>query len=271
MHCCLNGITVNDKPKFLLKNPMVNDHAVIVPSDIDDSPLLIPLIPQDVTSYFPVQAATLSEYNSDVIPTFHLTAEAPAWDQGLSSHSLQEDSMLNFRRQIVGTVITTRGKITMQVNTVCSSPFASYCVIDAADDNNFGIYLKSYIQVYLSTTSKRAAVSHDELATHWSIHPDHAKAVVQYTTQQGVHTIANPALSQWVWTNDHHWCLCHPVFTNTIFSNTYSCRNNKCAHVFASDFSWVHIHSMKTKGEVHEALSLMFQQEGVPLSLVMDG
>ncbi len=28
---------------------------------------------------------------------------------------------------------------------------------------------------------------------------------------------------------------------------------------------------MKTKGESHEALTLMFQHEGVPLSMVMDG
>ena len=29
MQCCLNGVTVNDVPKFLLKNPTVDDHVVI--------------------------------------------------------------------------------------------------------------------------------------------------------------------------------------------------------------------------------------------------
>ncbi len=66
-----------------------------------------------------------------------------AKDPGLSSYSLQGDIMLNFRGQIVSTVTTTRQQIMMQVNAVCSSPFASYCVIDATDDNNFGIYLES--------------------------------------------------------------------------------------------------------------------------------
>ncbi len=65
--------------------------------------------------------------------------------------------------------------------------------------------------------------------------------------------------------------LCHPVFINTMFSNMYSHRNNKCAKVFASDFGWVHVYPMKTKGKAHEALSLMFQGEGIPPSLVMDG
>ncbi len=183
MQCCLNGVTVNDVPKFLLKNPMVDDHAVIIPSDVDDSPLRISLKLQGVTSYFPVQAATLSEYESDVIPKFHLTTDAPVWDPSTSSYYLQDDAMLDFRGQIVSTVTTTRGQIIMLVNAVCSSPFASYCVIDATDNNNFGIYLESFVQISLTSTSRRAAVSYDKLAKHWGIHPDRAKATVQRTTQ----------------------------------------------------------------------------------------
>ncbi len=97
MQCCLNGVTINEVPKFLLTHPTVNDHSVVVPSDMDDSPLHILLKLQCVTSYFPVRAATMSEYESDVIPKFHLPAEAPVWDPGLSSYSLHEDSMLDFR------------------------------------------------------------------------------------------------------------------------------------------------------------------------------
>ncbi len=99
--------------------------------------------------------------NSDVIPKFQLTAEAPVWDPGLSSYSLQEDSILDFRGQIVNTVTTTRGQIMMQVNAVCSSLFASYCVIDTIDNDNFGIYLESFVQISLTRTSRRAAISHN--------------------------------------------------------------------------------------------------------------
>ena len=56
-----------------------------------------------------------------------------------------------------------------------------------------------------------------------------------------------------------------------MFFNTYLHCNNKCAQVFASDFGWVRVYPMKTKGKAHEALSLMFQREGIPLSMVMDG
>ncbi len=41
--------------------------------------------------------------------------------------------------------------------------------------------------------------------------------------------------------------------------------------MFASDFGRVCVYPMMTKGEVHEALSLMCQREGVSLSMVMDG
>ncbi len=185
MQCRLHGVTINDIPKFLLKNPTVDDHAVIIPSDTDDLPLHISLMLQGVTSYFPMRAATLSEYKSDVLLKFHLTAETLVWDPGTSSYSSKEDAMLDFRGQIVCTVTTTRGHIMMQVNAVCSSPFASYFVIDATNDNNFGIYLESFVQISLTSTSRKAAVDHHNLAKRWGIQPDRAKATIQRMTQRG--------------------------------------------------------------------------------------
>ncbi len=64
--------------------------------------------------------------------------------------------------------------------------------------------------------------------------------------------------------------LRHPVFTNTMFSNTYLHRNNKCTQVFSFNFGWVCVY-LKTKGKAYQALSLMFQHEGIALSLMMDG
>ncbi len=48
-------------------------------------------------------------------------------------------------------------------------------------------------------------------------------------------------------------------------------RNNKCAQVFALDFRWICVYPMKSKGKAHESSPLMFQHEGVPLSMLMDG
>ncbi len=90
--------------------------------------------------------------------------------------------MLNFRGHIVSTVTTARGQITMHVSAVASSLFATYCVFDATDTNNFGTYLESFEQISLTSTSMRPAIDHDKLAIHWGIPPDCAKAMVQWTT-----------------------------------------------------------------------------------------
>ncbi len=60
------------------------------------------------------------------------------------------------------------------------------------------------------------------------------------------------------------------VFINAMSSNSYLHRNNKCSQLFTSDFGGVNEYPMKTKGKAHEALSMMFQGEGVPLSILMD-
>ncbi len=108
--------------------------------------------------------------------------------------------MFDFRGQTVSSDTMKRGQITMQVHSVCSSPFTSYCVIDVTDDNNFGIYLESFVQISLTSTSRRAAIGHDELAKRWGIHLGRAKATVQCNTQRGVRMIVNPDLSQHIWT-----------------------------------------------------------------------
>ncbi len=207
---------INDVPKFFLKNPIVNDHTVIIPSDIDDSSLLILLMLQHVTSYFPVRATTLylnrgvmssQSFSPDVGPQFVVILLAGRY-------------MLDFRGCFVSTVTMSRRQITTHVNSVPSSLIASFCVIDATDDNNFDIYLESFVQISLTSTSRKAAVSHDELAKHWGIHPDCAKAMVQCTTQRGVQIIANPALSQQFQKNDcmlQYRCFHHLVFTNMMF------------------------------------------------------
>ncbi len=195
----MSSVSVNDMPKFLVENPIVDDHAIFFLSDTNDSSLLILFMLQGVTSYFPVRAATMSEYKNDIIQKNHLTAESLILDPSLSSYSLQEEYILDFRGQIVSTVSMTRGQITMQVNAVSSSPFASYCVVDATDDDNFGISLEFFVQISLTSTSMRAAVNHDKLAKHWGISLYCAKATVQHTTQHGVCMIANPVLSRQFW------------------------------------------------------------------------
>ncbi len=144
---------------------------------------------------------------------------------------------------IVTIVTTTRRHIMMHVNAVAGSLFVDYCVVDIPDELNFGTYLESFVQILLTNISRREAISPDKLAKCWGVWSDSVKVAVEQTTQRGVCITANPALFHRFRANDcmlSYRCLHHPVFTNIMFSNTYSSRNNKCMQVFVTDMGVHH-------------------------------
>ena len=61
------------------------------------------------------------------------------------------------------------------------------------------------------------------------------------------------------------------MFTDTMFVNSVSQQGNKCAKVCSTSNGWVRAYPMKKKLEAHDALSLLFQREGVPNTMIMDG
>ena len=61
------------------------------------------------------------------------------------------------------------------------------------------------------------------------------------------------------------------MYTDTAFSSIPSARGNTMAQLFCTDFGWSRAHPMKKKSEAHEALSLVFQRDGVPYKMVCDG
>ena len=61
------------------------------------------------------------------------------------------------------------------------------------------------------------------------------------------------------------------LFTDTLIAGTVSKRGNKNTQVFATWNGWTRAYPMKRKGEAHEALSLLFQREGVPPVMIVDG
>jgi hypothetical protein len=60
----------------------------------------------------------------------------------------------------------------------------------------------------------------------------------------------------------------HTMFSDTLFAGSVSQQSNKMAQVYAMSFGWAHAHPMKHKGDAHETLSLIFQCDGVPLTMV---
>jgi hypothetical protein len=101
-----------------------------------------------------------------------------------------------------------------------------------------------------------------------------AARTVQATTQRGIRTVLHPTLSRRFRTNDRqlrYRRLPIDCFTDTLFSNTTSRRNNKCAHIFATPDGWCRAFPMAKKSQAHEGLSLLLQREGAPNTMIMDG
>ncbi len=60
----------------------------------------------------------------------------------------------------------------------------------------------------------------------------------------------------------------HTMFSDTLFAGSILQQGNKMAQVYATFFGWARAHPMKRKGDAHETLSLVFQRNGAPLTMV---
>jgi hypothetical protein len=62
----------------------------------------------------------------------------------------------------------------------------------------------------------------------------------------------------------------HTMFSDMLFAGSVSQQGNKMAQAYATSFGWERAHPMKRKGDTHETLSLVFQRNGVPPTMVND-
>ena len=126
----------------------------------------------------------------------------------------------------------------------------------------------------VKVTERRTGIDPVTLARNWGIGLETAKRTVNATTQRGIQTVLHPTLSRQFHTNDRqlrYRRLPVDCFTDTMFSTVVSRRMNKCAQVFSMPNGWCRAYPMRTKSQAHEALSLLFQREGVPNVMIMDG
>ncbi len=58
------------------------------------------------------------------------------------------------------------------------------------------------------------------------------------------------------------------MFSDTFFAGSVSRQGNKMAQAYATSFGWARAHPMKRKRDAHETLSLVFQRDDVPPTMV---
>ncbi len=125
----------------------------------------------------------------------------------------------------------------------------------------------------IQSTPRSNAVTAEQLSSRWNIGLDKAKRTLQVTTQQGTRTVAYPSMDARFRTNDRqlrYRRLKTSLYTDTMFASTVSSRGNTCAQIFVNDLEWVRSFPMTRKGDAHTCLDLLFPEEGVPNTIIMD-
>ena len=75
MQCRMNGVEMNEKPKFILKETTYSSHAIIVEDTEGGGLLFISLFINRVTSYFTCRNPKRSEYEDGYLPRIDFYVE----------------------------------------------------------------------------------------------------------------------------------------------------------------------------------------------------
>jgi len=302
MQCRVNDVTVDETPKFLARDPTETTHALTL-TDPDDplQTVTLPLRLRGVISFLNVRTPTVEQFNDQTIPRLELTSQTLTWDPQTTAYADQEAAMMDFTGAIV-----TRTRVRDQFPTIIRAMASSRShtdLIDLTHDDYFAAALLARVVVSSAQTRPDQMTSDQTrpnqtstgftpaltgnvrarttpgidfltLARRWGISPDAARQTLSRTTQRGVRTCLNPTLSRRFPTNDRmlrYNRLPHPCFTDTLVSGTTSRRGHKYAQVYSTSFGWSRAYPLTRKGDAHQTLSLLFQRDGIPPAMIMDG
>jgi hypothetical protein len=97
--------------------------------------------------------------------------------------------------------------------------------------------------------------------------------MLDVTTQWETQTVAFPSLEARFRTNDRqlqYRRLSTALYTELMFASVTSRRGNVCTQIFVNDLEWCRAYPLRTKGDAHTSLDLLFPEEGVPNTIISD-
>jgi hypothetical protein len=284
MQLRLIDVIVNETPRFLTENPDEFTYTILIPDTATGRPYVIPLGIHGVTSTFPTRKPSISEFES--LPHVELTSEDPPYDPHDTTFATQERSLITTvweKGDRIGVAPSSRRLCS--VSRTLEAAKAISVGSDAAtlslkqtsvthDDMLLYDSITNNISVLRKYGSSGKQFKPEQLAKNWGIDLATAKRTIDVTTQRGVRTVLHPTLSRRFRTNDRqlrYRRLAIDCFTDTLISNIPSRRNNKYAQIFSTSDGWCRAYPMAKKSMAHEGLSLLFQRDGVPNTIIMDG
>jgi ribosomal protein L15 len=264
----LNDVQVYDCPRFLLENPTDLSHSIYFPNEN----LKLHLQLDGVISYLPVRKPSPEEFRN-----FHkltLTYDNPIWDPYSTDFTRQEEKYTDSKG-----ILVTRQSGHANIQMISSHESTVSVVLSSIsvslDEQHFIEALEKTCLVSVAQSSNyRYRVTPEELARRWNIGLSAAKRTLLATTQRGVKDIASRTLTQRVKPTTSQLRYRHlrtSVYTDTMFSCVMSLSGNTCAQIYVNDLDWTRAYAMKSKGNAHETLDLLFHREGVPAEIISDG
>ena len=293
----VNEVGVREIPKFLLDDPTDEDHAITIVDG--DEKFIIPLQINGVTSCFYTFKPTTHEYETQGVMgdnVLELTYGDPEWDPHDPSFGKREEAMLDEKgrvrdrpakppRQLFSVeskMLETMDFVDMlMANRNVSVTSSTKQVLDPADrgqgtqPEEKGLFSNLFDRVCSALSSvTKPVLDAPTLARRWGIGLEAAKNTLKKTTQRAIRTVAHPSISRRFRTNDRqlrYRRIPCDMFTDTFVTEVKSRRGNTCCQVFGTKNGWKRAFPMRAKSEAHEALSLLFQRDGVPVKIIMDG
>jgi hypothetical protein len=256
----MNGVNVNECPRILDPKIDGDSHTISFPQEN----LKIPLSLKGIVSYFPTRRPTREELES--CPRIELTAPEPEWNPHNCAYSQGEDNMTgddgNVLRQDKPD-IQTREIMGLWTNKNMAR----------ADDPFLG-RIESNVKIgSVQSTTRSNKTTPEQLASRWNIGLDKAKRTLNVTTQRGTRTVAFLSLEARFRTNDRqlrYRRLRTSLYTDLMFASVPSKRGNACAQIYVNDLEWCRAYPLRTKGDAHTSLDLLFPEEEVPTTMISD-
>ena len=241
----LNGIVIDECPKFLAIEPDDNTHSITV----KDENIRIPLNLIGIVSYFPSRKPERSEMIHDQM--IDLTPRYEDWDPHDKTYRDQEENMVDFEGKIRPVKQRNQHSDDLRVDEYHHQVS---CMVLSQVSNmlNVGELCKTIAGLGISSViskDSRGFVTAERLSELWGISKERAEKTLHNTTQLMRRTPGHPSLIRRYKTNDRmlrYKRIDTDIFMDTYFSSVESLRGNKCAQLFVSEFNHVRIQPMKT-------------------------
>lgn len=279
----LAGLEVNECPKFLSKNPTINDHSIYCPQ----KKIRIPFQLNGIISIIPTRKPT--QHELDTLDQLELTPMTDNWDPHNERYGEQEYSMTDYRGELKQKRNSDRMFMAASVDSSINDPIAmiqscteshnisSITWIDqigtatTIDDENQAHKISS---VFTGEDSGKG-VDPKVLCKKWNIPLMVARKVTETTIRLCKRNTNTISLNRRYAINDrmlrYNRLRC-PLYTDTLLASErcVSVRGYTCAQIFASEFGFIFPCLMRKRADMSLATKRLFKEIGVPTELICD-